>query len=167
MRASKTTYAACWRISKLLDALVDTFAISGTNTVHLPALVQLVETQTQCQIIGCNRMRQVLFVGKHHQHTVAQLVHMQHRVQLRHGFGETLRIRRIYHEYNACCIIVIVTPHRAHTLLSPNVPDGETQSPMLEHLHIKANRWYAGQTAAQLQLIQRCRLAGFIQADHQ
>jgi hypothetical protein len=77
------------------------------------ALTQRVQAQLVGDLRGVHGVGQVLLVSEHKQHGVAQLVLVQHAVQLIACLPDTVAIVRVHHEDQPLRVLEVVPPQRA------------------------------------------------------
>ena len=88
---------------------------------------------------GAHGVGQVLLVGEHQQHGVAELVLVQHPVQLVAGGVDAVRVVRVDDEDEALRVLVVVAPERADLVLTADVPDCERDVLVLDRLNVETN----------------------------
>lgn len=121
--------------------------------------------QFVCQLGGRHRVGQILLVGEHEQHCIAQFVLLQHAVQLLFRLHDTLAIVRVDHKDEPLRVLEVVAPERANLVLATDVPHGEADVLVLDRLNVEPDRRNGGDNFAQLQLVQNRRLTGSIESN--
>ena len=112
-------------------------------------------------------VRAHLFVGEDEEDGVAQLVLLEHAMQLVARLADALAVVRVDDEDETLRVLEVVSPQRPDLVLAAHVPHGEADVLVLDRLHVEADGRYGGHDLAQLQLVQDGRLAGRVQAYHQ
>lgn len=80
-------------------ALTKTITRSSTSSLDVPfSLAESVEAESVGDFCCCERIGQVLFVGEHEQVRIAQLVLVEHALQLLASFSNTVSVVGINHE---------------------------------------------------------------------
>ena len=74
-------------------------------------------------LLAAHGVRQVLFVGEHQEHHIAQLVLAEHLVELFGCFADALAIVRVDYEHKSLCVLIVVTPKWSYPVATSNVPD--------------------------------------------
>lgn len=82
---------------------------------------------------------QILLVGKDQKHGIAQLVLVQHSVQLVTRRIDTVRVIRIHDENEALRVLVVVAPQGADLILTAHIPDCKGDVLVFDRLDVKAN----------------------------
>merc|ERR1711904_484126 len=90
-----------------------------------PVVAQRVEAELVGDLCGVHGVGQVLLVGKDQQNGLAQLVLVEHAVQLIARLANTVAIVRIDHEDHSLRVLVVVAPERADLVLATNIPHSE------------------------------------------
>ena len=102
------------RVGQPVEALVQAVAGSGARRLDVPvALAERVEAELVGDLRGVHRVRQVLLVREDEQHRIAQLILVQHAVQLVARLAHAIAIVGVNDEDDALCVLVVVAPERA------------------------------------------------------
>lgn len=94
------------------------------SSVHRDASIDTVDhwsPMTHRLTSSVHGVRQILFVRKHQQHRVFQLILAQHSVQLVLCLVDTITIVRVDHEDQALRVLEVVSPERPNLVLSSDV----------------------------------------------
>merc|ERR1711892_1528805 len=152
---------------KPIESLVETIARGGTCCLCMPlALAEIVQAKLICDFGCVHSIWQILFIGKHQQHRIAQLVLVQHAHEFFACFADTLPIIRINDKNESLRILKVMTPQGPNLVLSANVPHGERDIFVLDCFDVETNGRNSGDNLAQLQLVQNRRFSGRIKPDH-
>lgn len=84
--------------------------------------------------------RQILFIGKDQQHSISQLILVQHTLQLLTSFRHTVTIVAINNEDDALRILEVMPPERSDLILSTNIPHGKLDVFVFHSLYVEACR---------------------------
>ena len=82
--------------------------------------------------------REILFVGKDEKQSVAQLVLVEHPLQLLPSLDNTITIIAVHDEDDTLSILKVMPPQGSDLVLSTNIPDGELDVLVLDSLDIEA-----------------------------
>lgn len=84
--------------------------------------------------------RQILFIGKDQEHSLPQLILVQHTLQLLTSFRNTVTIVAINNEDDALRILEVMPPERSDLILSTNIPHGKLDVFVFHSLYVEACR---------------------------
>lgn len=85
-----------------------------------------------------NTYRQILLVGEDQEVGIAQLVLVQHALQLLPGLNDTIAIVRVDDEDDTLGVLEVVPPQRSNLVLSTDIPHGERDVLVLDRLDVEA-----------------------------
>mgnify|MGYP001344254594 CR=1 FL=1 len=154
-------------------AMMEVRVASFFRSTHLPRLdvplpsAKVVEAELVRHLRGRHGVGQVLLVREDEQDALAQLVLVEHAVQLVARLAHAVAVVRVDHEDDALRVLVVVAPERADLVLAADVPHGERDVLVLDSLHVEANRGNRRDNLAELQLVEDGGLAGGVEADHE
>lgn len=81
---------------------------------------------------------QILFVGKHQEQGVPELILVQHALQLLTGLDNTVAIVAVHHEDDTLGVLEVVAPQGTDLVLTADVPHGELDVLILDGLDVEA-----------------------------
>lgn len=81
---------------------------------------------------------QILLVGEDQEVGIAQLVLVQHALQLLPGLNDTIAIVRVDDEDDTLGVLEVVPPQRSNLVLSTDIPHGERDVLVLDRLDVEA-----------------------------
>mmetsp|Transcript_6020 Transcript_6020/g.15757 ORF Transcript_6020/g.15757 Transcript_6020/m.15757 type:complete len:262 (-) Transcript_6020:40-825(-) len=150
-----------------VKALVEALAAGGAGALDVPVtLAQRMQAELVRDLGGVHGVWQILLIGKHEQHGLAQLVLAEHTVQLVLRLADAVAVIAVHHEDQALRVLEVVPPERANLVLTAHVPHGEADVLVLHSLHVEANGGDGSHDLAQLELVQDRGLTGGIKSDH-
>jgi len=156
------------RVGQPVKALVQAVAGGRARGLDVPvALAEGVEAELVGDLRGVHRVRQVLLVGEDEQHRLAQLVLVEHAVQLITRLAHAVAIVGVNDEDDTLRVLVVVAPERTDLVLAADVPHSEGDVLVLDGLDVEANGGDGGHDLAKLELVQDGGLASRIEADHE
>lgn len=123
----------------------------------LPAL-KVGQSKSANNFSGGRGVGKVLFVSEDEYVCVAQLLLSHHFLEFVACLVETITIIGIHDEYDALCVLEVVTPQRTDLVLPADVPYGEVDVLVRHRLHIEADGGDGRYYLAKLQLVQNGRL---------
>jgi hypothetical protein len=101
-----------------VQALVQPVASGSTAGLDVPLPVaQAMQTQLVSHLRGTHGVRKVLLVGEHEQDGFAQLVLVQHAVELVARGVDAVSVVGIYYEYKSLGVLIVVSPKRPDFVL--------------------------------------------------
>mmetsp|Transcript_30103 Transcript_30103/g.97097 ORF Transcript_30103/g.97097 Transcript_30103/m.97097 type:complete len:265 (-) Transcript_30103:53-847(-) len=151
-----------------VEALVQPVAVGRAGRLDVPVpLAQRVQAELVSDLGGLHRIGQVLLVGKHQKHSLAELVLIQHAMELIARLPDTVAIVGVNDKDDTLRVLVVMAPERADLVLAANVPHGERNVFVLDSLDVEADGGDGGDDLAQLELVQDGGLAGRVQTNHQ
>ena len=106
-----------------------------------------------------------LFVGKYEDGGLAQLVWLQHLVELLLGDGEALPVGAVHHQQDELRVGVVSVPGSAQGLLPAQVPHDEVDVVPDHLLHVAADGGRGVHHLVHQELVQDGRLARVVQTD--
>ena len=114
------------RAREPVEALVQAVAGGRASRLDVPvALAERVQAELVGDLSSIHRVRQVLFVGEHQQDRLAQLVLIEHAVQLVARLTHAIAVVRVDHEDDALGILVVMAPQRADLVLAAHICECE------------------------------------------
>merc|ERR1712083_897353 len=151
-----------------VEALVETVASGGARGLDVPvALAKRVEAELVGDLRGVHGIRQILLVGEDQEDRFAELVLVEHAVELVARLADAVTIVGVDNKDDALRVLVVVTPQRSDLVLASNIPHRERDVLVLDGLDVEANGRDGGNDLAKLQLVEDGRLAGGIEANHE
>ncbi len=84
--------------------------------------------------------RKILFIGKDQEHSIPQLILIQHTLQLLTSFRHTVTIVAINNEDDTLRILEVMPPERSDLILSTNIPHGKLDVFVFNSLYVEACR---------------------------
>lgn len=132
--------------------------------------------------------RQILFIGKDQEHSIPQLILIQHTLQLLTSFRHTVTIVAINNEDDALRILEVMPPERSDLILSTNIPHGKLDVFVFNSLYVEAckrvnislvgdemrwmrqiltNGWDCGHDFAKFELIKNRGFSCCVETHHQ
>ena len=95
------------------EGLLQAGVLNRARLKHLPlAVLYLVETEARRHLVVIHRPGHVLFVREDEDGHAAQLVLLQHDLELLLRELEALAIRRVHHEHNSIRVLIVTPPIR-------------------------------------------------------
>lgn len=82
--------------------------------------------------------RKILLVGKDQEDSVAELVLVEHALQLLAGLDDTVAIVGVDDEDDALGVLEVVSPQGADLVLPTDIPHGELDVAVLDGLDVEA-----------------------------
>merc|ERR1719453_817858 len=153
---------------KPVEALVQAVAGRRAGRLDVPvALAERVEAELVSDLGGVHRVGQVLLVGEDEQHRLAELVLVEHAVQLVAGLSDTVAIVGIDDEDDTLRVLVVVAPERADLVLAAHVPHRERDVLVLDGLDVEADGGDGGHDLTELELVEDGGLTGGVEANHE
>jgi len=131
------------------------------------ALSQVVEAKFVGHFRGGHGVGEILFIRKHQQNGIPELVFVQHPHELFPGLTNPIPIVAIDDKNKALSVLEVVSPERSNFVLSADVPHCETDVLVFHGFHVETNSRDCGHDFAQFQLVENCGFTGGIQTDHQ
>lgn len=117
--------------------------------------------------MGFHGIGQVLLVGEDEDDGVPHLPVIDNAVQLLAGLVDAVAVGAVHHEDQTLGPGVVVPPERPDLVLAAHIPHVELDVFVSHRLHVETHGGDGGHRLAQLQLVQDCRLAGRVQAQHE
>lgn len=81
---------------------------------------------------------QILLVGEDQEESVAELVLVQHALQLLTGLDNTIPIVAVDHEDDTLGVLEVVAPQRTNLVLTTDIPHGELNVLVFDGLDVEA-----------------------------
>eukprot|EP00327_Prymnesium_parvum_P018964 CAMPEP_0113240970 /NCGR_PEP_ID=MMETSP0008_2-20120614/6546_1 /TAXON_ID=97485 /ORGANISM="Prymnesium parvum" /LENGTH=245 /DNA_ID=CAMNT_0000088345 /DNA_START=136 /DNA_END=874 /DNA_ORIENTATION=- /assembly_acc=CAM_ASM_000153 len=151
-----------------VQALVQTISRGGAGGLDVPvALAQRVESELVGDLRSVHRVGQVLLVGEDEQNRLAELILVQHAVELVASLADAVAIVGVHDEDDALRVLVVVAPQGPDLVLPAHVPHGEGDVLVLNRLHVEADRGDGGDDLAKLELVENGGLARGVKAHHE
>jgi len=108
--------------------------LCGVHCVlHTHILASLLEIRDRRNIY-----RQILFVGKHQQERISELILIQHPLQFLASLADTFSVVRVDDENNTLGVLEVMAPERANLVLSTDIPHSEGDVLVLDSLDVEA-----------------------------
>jgi hypothetical protein len=127
--------------------------------------MQRIQSQLFGQLSCAHRVRQILLVGKHQHYRIAQLVLVQHIVELPFCLNHTLAIVRVDDEDESLRVLEVVAPQWTDFVLTADIPHGEADVFVLYSLDVESDGWNGGDDLSELQLVENCSFTSRIETD--
>jgi len=113
------------------------------------------------------KMHTNLLVRKHQQHSISELIFVQHTMKLITSLRSTISVVGVDHEDQPLGVLEIMAPERANLVLPANIPNSEVDVLVFDSLHVEADGGDGGHNLAELQLIQNRGLARSVKPNHE
>lgn len=84
--------------------------------------------------------RQILLVGKDQENGIAELILVQHTLQLLPSFNDTVTIVAVNNKDDALGVLEVMPPQRSNLVLSSYIPNGELNVLVLNGLDVESCR---------------------------
>ena len=113
---------------KPVKSLVQTVAGGCTAGLNVPLTVgwaKSVQAQLVRHLCSTHSVWKILFVGKDQKDSIAELIFVQHSVQLISGGIDTIGVIGIYHKDQTLSVLVIVAPQWTDLILTSYIPHCE------------------------------------------
>lgn len=126
-----------------IQSLVQTVSGGGTTGLNVPLTVagtESVQSKFVSHFGSAHGVGEILLVGKHEQHGIAEFVFVEHSVQFVAGGVDTIRVIGIDHEDESLSVLVVVAPQRTDFVLTTDVPDGERNVLVFDGFDIETDR---------------------------
>ena len=82
--------------------------------------------------------RQILLVGENQEEGIAELVLVQHALQLLTGLDNTVPIVAVNHEDDTLGVLEVVAPQRTDLVLTTDIPHGELNVLVFDGLDVES-----------------------------
>jgi len=149
------------------ESLNKTVTSGGTGGLDVPlAVVQRVQAQLLSDLGGVHGVGHILLVREDKDDSVAEVVLVEHALQLLTGLLDPIAVVRVNNEDKTLRILVIVLPKRADTVLSTDIPHGEGDVFVLNRFDVEADRGDGVHKLTKLQLEEDGGLTGTVETDH-
>lgn len=79
-----------------------------------------------------------MLVGENKEQSIAELILVQHALQLLTGLDNTVAIVAIHHEDNTLGVLEVVAPERTDLVLTTDIPHGELNVLVFDSLNVEA-----------------------------
>jgi hypothetical protein len=112
---------------------VKTKLVSDFGSVHG---VLLLSMMTQTELIGFTYGK-ILLVGEDKEKGIAQLILVEHALQLLASLDNTIPIVGVDDKDNTLSVLEVVPPQRANLVLPTNIPHGELNVLVLDSLNVE------------------------------
>mmetsp|Transcript_42278 Transcript_42278/g.135353 ORF Transcript_42278/g.135353 Transcript_42278/m.135353 type:complete len:207 (+) Transcript_42278:281-901(+) len=144
-----------------VQTLVQTLAGSGARALDVPvALAERVQPQLVGNLSSVHGVGEILLVGEHQQHGLAELILVEHAVKLVPGLPDTVAIVGVHNENQALRVLEVVPPEGTDLVLAADIPHGETDVLVLHGLDVEPDGGDGGDDLAELELVQNGGLTG-------
>jgi hypothetical protein len=127
--------------------------------------MQRIQSQLLRQLSCAHCIGQILLVGKHQHHRIAQLVLVQHIVELSFGLNDTLAIVGVNDEDESLRVLEVVAPQWTDFILTADIPHSEADVFVLYSLDVESDGWNGGDDLPELQLVENCSFTCRIETD--
>jgi len=155
-------------VCKPLKTFVETITSSSASGLDVPGtLSEAVEAKLVGDLGGVHGIWQILLVGEDEEESIAELVLIQHTLQLLPRLNNTIAIVAVDDEDDALRVLEVMPPERADLVLSSDIPHGELDVLVLDRLDVEADRRNGGDDFTKLELVEDSCLSGSVQANHQ
>lgn len=102
------------------------------------ALPQGVQTKLVSDLGGVHGVGQILLVGEDKEKGVAELILVEHALELLTGLNNTVAIVGVNDEDDTLGVLEVMPPQRADLVLSADIPHGELNVLVLDGLDVEA-----------------------------
>mmetsp|Transcript_2779 Transcript_2779/g.10083 ORF Transcript_2779/g.10083 Transcript_2779/m.10083 type:complete len:242 (+) Transcript_2779:67-792(+) len=151
-----------------VKTLIQALGGGRAGALNVPvALAERVKRQLVRDLRRVHRVREILLVGKHKQDGVAQLILVEHAVQLVPGLRDTVAVIAVHNENQALGVLEVVAPKRANLVLSSHIPHREADVLVLDRLDVETDGGNGGHDLAKLELVEDGRLPSRVKTHHQ
>merc|ERR1712080_631089 len=117
---------------------VKTVTRGGASRLDVPsALPQGVQTKLVSDLGGVHGVGQILLVGVDKEKGVAQLILVEHALELLTGLNNTVAIVGVNDEDDTLGVLEVMPPQRADLVLSADIPHGELNVLVLDGLDVE------------------------------
>ena len=100
-------------------------------------LPQAVQSELVCDLCGVHCVWQILLVGKDQEESVAELVLVQHALQLLASLDDTITIVAVDDEDDTLSVLEVMPPQRSDLVLSTDIPHGELNVLVFDRLDVE------------------------------
>jgi hypothetical protein len=151
-----------------LKTLVQTVSGGSAGGLDVPsALPQAVKAELVSDLGGVHGVGKILLVGEDQQNGIAELVLVEHALELFPGLDDTVTIVAVDNEDDTLGVLEVMPPQRSDLVLATNIPNGELDVLVLDSLDIETNRGDGGDNLAELELVENRSFTSSIETDHQ
>jgi hypothetical protein len=154
--------------SEPLKTLIQTITGRSAGGLNVPStLAQAVETELVCDFGSVHGVGQILLVGENQENGVAQLILVEHALELLTGLNNTVTIVGVDDEDDTLGVLEVVPPQGTDLVLTTDIPHGELDVLILDGLDVEADGRDGGDDLTKLQLVEDGGFTGSIKTDHQ
>ena len=125
-----------------VQSLIETVSRGSAARLNVPLTVGRTQT-VQSKLVGhlgrTHGVGEILLVGKDEEDRIAELVLVEHSVQLVPRRVDTVAVVGIDDEDEALRVLVVVAPERADLVLTTDVPDGEGDVLVFDRLDVESD----------------------------
>jgi hypothetical protein len=125
--------------SEPLKTLIQTITGRSAGGLNVPStLAQAVETELVCDFGSVHGVGQILLVGENQENGVAQLILVEHALELLTGLNNTVTIVGVDDEDDTLGVLEVVPPQGTDLVLTTDIPHGELDVLILDGLDVEA-----------------------------
>jgi len=151
-----------------VKTLIQTITSCSTSRLNEPITVpHLVQAELVSHFSSGHGLGQILLVGEDEEHSLLELILVEHAVKLLLGIISTIAIVGINDEDKTLGVLVVMAPQWADLILATDIPHGEADVLVLDGLDVESNGWDRSNDLTELQLVQNSGLTSGIETDHQ
>ncbi len=122
-----------------VKTLVQTLSACGTGGLDVPvALSEGIQSELVGDLCGVHCVGQILLVGKHKEHSVSELVLIEHSVELVSRLSNTIPIVRVDHKDESLCVLEVVAPEGSDLVLTADIPHRKVDVLVLDSLDVES-----------------------------
>mmetsp|Transcript_8339 Transcript_8339/g.26557 ORF Transcript_8339/g.26557 Transcript_8339/m.26557 type:complete len:225 (+) Transcript_8339:46-720(+) len=154
--------------NKPFHPLLQSGSILCAASLDLPiAVLDVGQAQARRDLVSRRSLQQVLLVGEDEQGNSAKLVLRQELTQLTAALLEAALVGAVDHIHESIRGLEVVAPVRPNGLLAANVPNVELEAVLHEALDVETLSRHDVRDVLLGHLLQDCRLACVVQAEHE
>jgi hypothetical protein len=155
-------------VAEPFQTLVETITGSSTSRLDVPGtLAERVKTKLVGDLGGVHGVGKILLVGEDKEKGVAELILVEHALQLLTGLYNTIPIVGVDDEDDTLGVLEVVPPQRANLVLPANIPYGELNVLVLNSLDVETDGGDGSDNFTELELVENSSLSGSIETNHQ
>jgi len=156
------------RVAQPFETFVETVTRSSAGGLNVPGpLSETVQTKLVGDFSRVHGIWKILFVGKNQEQGIAQLILVEHSLELLTCLNNTISVIRVDHEDDTLGILEVMPPQRSDLVLPTNVPHCELDVLVLDSLDVEADSGNRGDNLTKLELVQNGGFSGSVKTDHQ
>lgn len=154
-------------VGEPVETLIETIPGGSASGLHVPlAVPDVVEPELVGDLGNAHGLGQILLVGEHKEHSVAELVLAKHLVKLVVGLDDTLAVVGVDDKDETLSVLEVVAPQRTDLVLTAHIPHSEVDVLVLDGLHVEPDGGDGGNDLTELELVEDGGLTGGVETDH-